>query len=154
LRRCSFEHKKSFIEFTSHAGKAFFFSKERASLVCGDFDVRHRTCRYLVEGPLPRRVILPEFGTTSSSAAGICSGYAISVPNRLKEDYVVYRRSGCQQLHTRCKHKNRATIASIRATAALMLEHFLNMCRGATRRLGLTTKFFSGQQAHHSWHIL
>jgi len=51
-RRRSFEHKKSFIEFTSHAGKAFFFSKERASPVCGDFCARHRTWVVLAEDPL------------------------------------------------------------------------------------------------------
>src|SRR5699024_12383748 len=52
LRRYSFEHKKNFIEFTLHAGKAVFFSKERASLVCGDFSSWRLTWALLAEGPL------------------------------------------------------------------------------------------------------
>jgi len=39
-RRRRFEHKECFTESASPAGKAVFFSKERASLVCGDFCVR------------------------------------------------------------------------------------------------------------------
>src|SRR5699024_2407788 len=36
-RRRSFKHKECFTESASHSGKAVFFSKERASRVCGNF---------------------------------------------------------------------------------------------------------------------
>src|SRR5699024_8016585 len=65
LRRYSFEHKKNFIEFTLHAGKAVFFSKERASLVCGDFSSWRLTWALLAEGPLYDVLFLPNFLATS-----------------------------------------------------------------------------------------
>src|SRR5699024_12048993 len=50
--RRSFEHKECFTESASHAGKVVFFSKERASLVCGEFCARHRTWTVSADGPL------------------------------------------------------------------------------------------------------
>jgi len=60
-RRRSFEHKECFTESASHAGKAVFFSKERVSLVCGEFCARHRTWAYLAEGSLFDVSFLPDF---------------------------------------------------------------------------------------------
>src|SRR5699024_12597888 len=60
-RRRRFEHQECFTESASHAGKAFFFSKERVSLVCRDFCARHRTWTVSAEDPLFDVSLLPDF---------------------------------------------------------------------------------------------